>query len=162
MNASITYESRIGTLPRDQRYALQHLSPVECDRWNARLDHAAFHVVALDGDHIVGFAYAYNPWGTIGEKWNKHVPNALEFGGLIVDPNYRRLGIMSELVRLRLGMANAINRTPVCVTLSDNHSVISYYSSRGWTPRRQFQRDGDWLIPWVLQAESFIQKAGVV
>lgn len=162
MNHSITFESRIGTMPRDQRNVLESLSPVDCDRWNARLDHAAFHVVATEGSKIVGFAYAYNPWGSIGDKWNLHVPNALEFGGLIVDPEYRRLGIMSELVRLRLGMANALNRTPVCVTLSDNHSVIGYYSTRGWTPRRQFQRDGVWLIPWVLQQEPLIQKAEVV
>jgi GNAT superfamily N-acetyltransferase len=97
------------------------------------MDNAGFYVIDLDGALPVGFAFAENPWGETGASWAKYVPGgALKFGGLIVRPEYRRQGIMSEMVRLRIEMARTMGYKPVCVTLADNHNVIEYYSSRGF------------------------------
>jgi GNAT superfamily N-acetyltransferase len=149
----ITYTLQSGSPTADERHSLKGLAPVDDLRWNLRLDNAAFYVIASDGNLPVGFAFAEKPWGEIGASWAKYVPGAIEFGGLIVRPEYRRQGIMSELVRLRLDMARTLGYQPVCVTVADNHNVISYYSSRGWTPRRTFHRNGLDLIPWVLEEE---------
>lgn len=150
-NSGISYELQIGSLPHEDRPKLGGLAPIHDPRWNLRVDNAAFYVVARDGDVAVGFAFAENPWGEIGESWAKHVPGAIEFGGLIVRPEYRRQGIMSEMVRLRLNTARAMGYKPVCVTAADNRNVVSYYSSRGWSPRKTFHRNGLDLIPWVLE-----------
>lgn len=150
----ISYELTLGTLPREERHILDGLAPVEDTRWNLRMDNAAFFVIARDGGLPVGFAFAEYPWGDVGAAWAKYVPGALEFGGLIVRPEYRRHGIMSELVRLRIEMAEIMGYTPVCVTLADNDKVIGYYSSRGWTPKKPFDRNGVKLIPWVLEKEQ--------
>lgn len=61
---------------------------------------------------------------------------------------------MAELVRLRTSQAHALGYKPVCVTLADNQNVIGYYSSRGWTPRKTFERNGLILIPWVLERSN--------
>lgn len=149
----ITYMLQLGSPTSDERHSLKGLSPVDDTRWNLRLDNAAFYVIASDGGLPVGFAFAEKPWGEIGASWAKHVPGAIEFGGLIVRPEYRRQGIMAEMVRLRLNMARKLGYQPVCVTVADNNNVISYYSSRGWTPRKTFHRNGLDLIPWVLEEE---------
>ena len=153
MNPHIVFETHMGTLPHDERHILDGLSPTDDERWNHRLDNALFYVIAWHGDRPVGFAFGVNPTGVAAESWDRHVPGALEFGGLIVDPEYRRQGIMIELVRLRLNMAKELGRTPVAVTRADNEKVIGYYSSRGWTPRREFLRDEVLLIPWVLETD---------
>ena len=151
-NSSVSYELQMGSLPREERSVLEGLCLIDDTRWNVRLDHAAFYVIARVGMLPVGFGFAEYPWGDAGASWEKYVPGALEFGGLIVRPEYRRQGIMSELVRLRIEAARALGYQPVCVTLADNHNVISYYSSRGWTPRKPFKRNEHTLIPWVLDA----------
>lgn len=156
MRASfISYELQIGTLPREERHVLDGLAPTDDVRWNLRLDNAAFFVIARAGDLPVGFGFGEYPWGAVGESWAKHVPGALELGGLIVHPEYRRQGIMAELVRLRLEMTITLGYKPVCVTLADNHKVIEYYSSRGWTPRKPFTRNELSLIPWVLEDDQY-------
>lgn len=147
----ITYVLQLGSPTQGERNSLKGLSPVDDARWNLRLDNAAFYVIASDGVTPVGFAFAEKPWGEIGASWAKYVPGAIEFGGLIVRPEYRRQGIMSEMVRLRLNMARTLGHQPVCVTAADNKNVIAYYSSRGWTPRKTFHRNGLDLIPWVLE-----------
>jgi GNAT superfamily N-acetyltransferase len=150
----ISYRLRLGSPSEDERLSLKGLSPVDDSRWNLRLDNSAFYVVALDGNLPVGFAFAENPWGEAGESWAKYVPGALELGGLIVRPEYRRQGIMAELVRLRTKQAHDLGYKPVCVTVADNKNVIAYYSSRGWTQRKTFERFGLTLIPWVLEGNN--------
>lgn len=150
----ISYECGLGSLPQERRSGLYGLSPVEDTRWNYRLDNAVFYVVAWHDDLPVGFAFAENPTGDIGVSWEKYVPGALEFGGVIVRPEYRRQGIMAEMVRLRIHMALDLGRQPVCVTLADNDNVINYYSSRGWTPRKPFYRNEVKLIPWVMEKQE--------
>jgi GNAT superfamily N-acetyltransferase len=159
-NTDITFELHMGSLPRERRSMLAGLSPVDDERWNLRMDHAAFYVIARDGDFPVGFGFAERPWGIVGESWAKHVTAALELGGLIVRPEYRRKGVMSELVRLRVETALQLGYKPVCVTLADNANVIAYYSSRGWAPKKQFNRNGVILIPWVLESEPITRISG--
>ena len=154
ITAPITYQLRLGSPSSSEREVLRGLSPVDDERWNLRLDNAAFYVTATDSDTPVGFAFAENPWGETGASWAKYVPGALEFGGLIVRPEYRRQGIMAELVRLRTLQALELGYKPVCVTLADNENVIAYYSSRGWTRRKTFERNGLVLIPWVLEDKN--------
>lgn len=155
MNASqISYLLRLGSPSQEERHSLNGLSPVDDPRWNLRLDNAAFYVIASDGNLPVGFAFAEKPWGEAGESWAKYVPGALELGGLIVRPEYRRQGIMSELVRLRTEQTYGLGYKPVCVTVADNQNVIAYYSSRGWTPRKTFERNGLVLIPWILERSN--------
>lgn len=152
--SQIAFTLQLGSPSPDERQSLQGLAPVDDSRWNLRLDNAAFYVIASDGITPVGFAFAEIPWGEIGASWAKYVPGAVEFGGLIVRPEYRRQGIMAEMVRLRLDMARTLGYQPVCVTVADNHNVISYYSSRGWTPRKTFHSNGLDLIPWVLEGTN--------
>lgn len=152
--SGITYSLQLGSPTLAVRESLNGLSPVDDPRWNQRLDNAAFYVIASDGEVPVGFAFAENPWGETGASWAKYVPGALELGGLIVRPEYRRQGIMSEMVRLRTQQAIDLGYKPVCVTAANNENVIGYYSSRGWTPRKTFEHNGLTLIPWVFEEGS--------
>lgn len=150
-NPKISYLLKLGAPSTEERLSLTGLSPVDDPRWNLRMDNSAFYVIAFHEGVPVGFSFAENPWGEAGESWAKYVPGALELGGLIVRPEYRRQGIMSEMVRLRTNQAQELGYKPVCVTVSGNENVIAYYSSRGWTPRKTFERHGLILIPWVLE-----------
>jgi len=114
-----------------------------------RLGHAAFAITAHADGFIGGVIIGELPWGRVGVKWDKHIPEAIEIGALLVDPSWRGTPVAFRLMNLALSAAARSGRVPVAVT-EVGSPVHRYLERTGAQGRSPFVFGGTNYMPWVL------------
>lgn len=139
-------------LTRDIPWLLQHRSFSHLAGkylTEERLAHAEFVITADLNGVTGGIVIAEKPWGEIGKKWDKYVPNALEIGALFVDPAWRktptafRLGEMAAIEIVKAG------KVPVAAT-EVRTDVAKFLARTRAEKRSKYPAVGTTFIPWVL------------
>lgn len=115
-----------------------------------RLSLAEFVVTAgYPGLPPIGIVLAEMPWGEVGRQWQRHVPDALEIGGLFIQDPWRKTHVPMGLIGAAARHAAASGRVPVGVT-EVGSVTAALLATRGALPRRRFRAGGVDYRPWIL------------